>query len=1105
MVNNDWSHGITITITYNKGTDGSYSVERRIPQRLWDDLEYLAIPKPPMDRVDFIYTDCVQFNWNVYSQTFLDLMTKKIGSDWHGGITRNQLESKGICKIELHTPNGHQSIVANPYTLPCPLSSIQTPNIQQPNTPTPRPTVAQPPQANASQSAPSTSRSQPVNSQNIPQFQSRHSTANRRQPPSSPVVQSTISASSLPNRPGAANNPSSTPSTTTHIRSQSQSGNYTAGGVVQRHGIMQLPVGLEQRRISSTTTENGVVNRHRPGLIAESNGSPTPSQAGVVNNPTAAPFTSQSGIRTAQFLSCPSTPGNAIQKQSSSAPVTQSKASSTPNQFVVGNRPVLKSSTSQSPLPQFQSGPSSGSGIVAPNQAVVTSRPALKPSNAQTTSASSQSQSHPSSPVAGAPVPSSSAVIQPTASSSSSPNQSRVVNSLSTSTASPTANQAAYRSKPFTASPPQTPHAVRAGRIGSELPSFTKRSPTTSLTSPNAVVPRPGLVNGCPNAIMSPANSIGRPQVPSRPSHPVQPSQPASPSAGVKRKPEESRNEVANKRLRLSPSKCTIPAHTPTPNLPTLSTSGIQLRLQNPPSNSTIPIPNPPSTSAYTAANDGSPTFSAPSIAYVAAGTFVNATPAISHSTSPLTPTITTSTPTHVVTNLTHPNTPAITNATSTILTTNTTSSTSNSTPSTSTATTVSAIANALSPSPNPFSPAIHAHTTLASVNTVPTKSSSESYVMIPQSSWEQIKASFQSLNSQLRTERQARTELSTKLKESEETSQTRQKALEEKEQQLKQHHSALVVMRQKLKVLDDWRKATEEQCKQAQDALQKAQDEKVVELETKKVLEELQKSEDSRQTAEEGRKQAEDALQKAEQERDVVREGLQQSESLRKVAEEGRENAENMLRESEQKREVAEVALKQFEAMRQTVYKGARDAIRKAGDLRKAADEERKKAEDARQVSDEGRRRAENAFHKSEEAGEILGRNAQGQLRKSEGLRKVAEEERKRAEDAVRVSEQGWKLADERRKAIEIALRESEEARKQSEEDYKRIEHALRESKEARSLAEAERKQAVEELQDLQREVKEPFVVPALLEAFGLVSYLTSQVVEQSKEEGEI
>ncbi|KAK7455213.1 hypothetical protein VKT23_011088 [Stygiomarasmius scandens] len=91
-------------------------------------------------------------------------------------------------------------------------------------------------------------------------------------------------------------------------------------------------------------------------------------------------------------------------------------------------------------------------------------------------------------------------------------------------------------------------------------------------------------------------------------------------------------------------------------------------------------------------------------------------------------------------------------------------------------------------------------------------------------------------------------------------------------------------------------------------------------------------------------------------------------------------------------------------------------------------------------------------------------------------------------------------KLAEEEaRLRAEDMSRRLEETRAQSERDLENTEMALKDVQRALRESEEARKKSEDALEDLKREIKEPFVVPALLEAFGMVSAMTSAVRDNS------
>ncbi|THU80559.1 hypothetical protein K435DRAFT_874259 [Dendrothele bispora CBS 962.96] len=127
----------------------------------------------------------------------------------------------------------------------------------------------------------------------------------------------------------------------------------------------------------------------------------------------------------------------------------------------------------------------------------------------------------------------------------------------------------------------------------------------------------------------------------------------------------------------------------------------------------------------------------------------------------------------------------------------------------------------------------------------------------------------------------------------------------------------------------------------------------------------------------------------------------------------------------------------------------------------------------------------------------EGLLKDAQKALRESEEARRVVERERNKHAEMITVLE-GTQEEAQQRADEAMALLEETKSRNQQElervkMDLRDTHQSLRASEEAKRIAENERDKYACALEDLKREVKEPLMVPALLEVIGMVSDLTS------------
>ncbi|KAE9402439.1 hypothetical protein BT96DRAFT_554955 [Gymnopus androsaceus JB14] len=203
----------------------------------------------------------------------------------------------------------------------------------------------------------------------------------------------------------------------------------------------------------------------------------------------------------------------------------------------------------------------------------------------------------------------------------------------------------------------------------------------------------------------------------------------------------------------------------------------------------------------------------------------------------------------------------------------------------------------------------------------------------------------------------------------------------------------------------------------------------------------------------------------KADQDRRDAEYAKRQVEHLLLEAEQGRTEAQRVLKEVSQAHRDADIANKESERLRREAEQGLREAVER----RREAEQSRRDAEYAKREADERRKDAEHA------------------KREAEDRRREAEHARRDAEHAKRKVEYTSRDADDRRRAAEQAKREAELAKREFEQRLKVAENARREADERRWAAEAI-------VEDVKRECREPFVVPALMDAFLNVQRLTSQ-----------
>ncbi|KIK54415.1 hypothetical protein GYMLUDRAFT_249563 [Collybiopsis luxurians FD-317 M1] len=176
------------------------------------------------------------------------------------------------------------------------------------------------------------------------------------------------------------------------------------------------------------------------------------------------------------------------------------------------------------------------------------------------------------------------------------------------------------------------------------------------------------------------------------------------------------------------------------------------------------------------------------------------------------------------------------------------------------------------------------------------------------------------------------------------------------------------------------------------------------------------------------------------------------------------------------------------------------RDAQFATREAEHARDEAEHRLAEAERALREAEQRCRDAEYVKREL-EHAKREAERAEREAVERRREAEQSKKDAEHAKRDSEEQRKHAEKGQREAEHAKREAEDRRREAEQAKRDLEHSKRKLEEQLTLAEFARRETDERrwaaeaiVEDIKRECKEPFVVPALLDAFLSVSRLTNQ-----------
>ncbi|KAJ3752050.1 hypothetical protein EV360DRAFT_89124 [Lentinula raphanica] len=218
-------------------------------------------------------------------------------------------------------------------------------------------------------------------------------------------------------------------------------------------------------------------------------------------------------------------------------------------------------------------------------------------------------------------------------------------------------------------------------------------------------------------------------------------------------------------------------------------------------------------------------------------------------------------------------------------------------------------------------------------------------------------------------------------------------------------------------------------------------------------------------------------------------RNGRKQAEQAKTDAESAKRDAEAVLKELVERVCEAERSVKEIEQK----FKATEAAQGKVEDEKKELQLKLQEALDRRREADQLRRTAEHAKNvandRRKEADDIR-KDAEYELRQAKNRRWDAEKARKDAEHDKRRAESDRRDMDEKRRVAEQGRRDAESAFREMEERCKNAELARKEAEERTGVAEAF-------VDDVKRECKEPFVVPALVDAFFSISKLTTKANE--------
>ncbi|KAJ4478375.1 hypothetical protein J3R30DRAFT_3890734 [Lentinula aciculospora] len=206
----------------------------------------------------------------------------------------------------------------------------------------------------------------------------------------------------------------------------------------------------------------------------------------------------------------------------------------------------------------------------------------------------------------------------------------------------------------------------------------------------------------------------------------------------------------------------------------------------------------------------------------------------------------------------------------------------------------------------------------------------------------------------------------------------------------------------------------------------------------------------------------------KAEQDRRDAEFAKRETEHALKEVELRLSEAEHFMNEAEQRRKADEFAKSELE-----------NAKKEAVERRREAEQLRGDADYAKQLADDWRKKAEKGM-----------KDAEDEKHRADNQRREADQARRDAEHARQRAESDKRDVDDQRRMVEQAKHDVESALREMEQQWKDAEFFRREAEERRREAEAF-------VVDVKRECREPFVVPALMDAFLNISKLTNTVGE--------
>ncbi|KAF5390450.1 hypothetical protein D9757_005296 [Collybiopsis confluens] len=187
------------------------------------------------------------------------------------------------------------------------------------------------------------------------------------------------------------------------------------------------------------------------------------------------------------------------------------------------------------------------------------------------------------------------------------------------------------------------------------------------------------------------------------------------------------------------------------------------------------------------------------------------------------------------------------------------------------------------------------------------------------------------------------------------------------------------------------------------------------------------------------------------------------------------------------------------------------RSGRRKADQDRRDAEHAKREAEHAKDEAEHRRSEAERALREAElrcrdverakeelehatKEAEHAHREAVDRRREAEQLRRDAEHARREAEEQRKYAEKGKRGADYTKREIEDRYREAEQTKRDVEYSKNKLEEQLAQAESARKEADRRRWAAEAIVEDIKRECREPFIVPALLDAFLNLSNLSNK-----------